>query len=101
LNALHTHARGGGIIYELDANGRWAEMARLQPPSFLPDRCDGCGLDTMEHPRVWDRSVGMQVTDTSRKVNTAVQVFKRENGKVADPLQVLTLCPGCKQGMGY
>lgn len=94
---------GGGCSLYAWENNQWTELARYQPYNFASTRCDACGASTMEEEWRWDRQARAR-TKTGRVVNAASQVLERVRhgrSKLCDPLKVLTLCQGCKKGMGY
>ena len=90
--AMSNSKRAGIALYERQG-GRWVLLARFEPHSFMPDRCDSCRLSAVQ-------------TDYRRQApyNQAEQFLERvggRGGKLVKPLNVLTLCPDCRRGLGY
>lgn len=95
---------GGCSLYAWESN-KWVEKVRYQPRDFLPSRCDACSQTLLVDEMKWDYTQNpTQRVKTGRQIAKGHQVFERERHgrtKIATPLNVLTLCDGCKQGMGY
>lgn len=103
LGAMSNQRGYGGCSLYTWENNRWAERVRYQPRNFVPARCDMCSAQTVKEEERWDYRTRTN-QKTGRMVNTASQVLERVRhgrSKLCDPLKVLTLCRGCKQGMGY
>lgn len=92
--ACTNNRRSGVVLYERRGD-RWVVIARFEPryysgdDSYVPTRCDGCSLPTLEpSPR-----------DPSVKRNKGEQQFDRRQGRLVKPLRVVFLCPGCRRGI--
>jgi hypothetical protein len=98
INSIHNH--GYGVLYKFE-DGRWVETARIESRAFKKTRCDACSgnLLTKDETR-YDYNLG-QYVKTGRKVNDGTQVFEKRRGKIVSPERVLTLCHGCRKGLGY
>ena len=106
LSALNQQRGYGGCsLYKLE-QGKWVEVCRFQPRAFMRPTCDGCSRSLLVDEEKYMRNPqgGWTYQKTGRKIVSAHQLFERERGrrsKLSHPLTVLTLCDGCKTGMGY
>lgn len=101
MNAMANH-KNGCVLYEY-VGGKWVERARFNSREFRAQTCDGCGMSTMGPGHKYVSGQGY-IKDPSKMVNKASVVLERRNGrgsKLVEPLNVLNLCRGCYDGMGY
>jgi hypothetical protein len=109
LHATRAHALSAlnnqkvGSLYEW-SSGRWEKLVQVDPVAFRPDRCESCNTGTLKHVETWDYTLSppqrVPRTDLPKR-NTIQQVFERRNGRLVEPLKVLSLCPDCRSGLGY
>lgn len=103
VNAMVANRTSGIILYGRE-DGRWVQLARFEQhytfanpdDSLLPQRCDGCSQSTIR--------TSQHYYHQGQPYNAAWQFLARANGngtKLVKPLKVLTLCPECRQALGY
>lgn len=90
-----------GALYEYCDSQGWVERARFEREDFAKQRCENCHVELNVPVMVWDPTANQLVPALNGRTKyTGNQRFDRVNGKLKEPLTVLTVCSVCQTALG-